>query len=56
MSALWAVPGGAAFPIPAPAGTPPFVGVLFAIAATVGFVVLVWRVVRYLRDSNDDDS
>ena len=41
-----------AFPIPVPAGTPPIVGVLFGIAAIVGFVVLVWRAVRYFRESD----
>jgi hypothetical protein len=45
-----------AFPIPVPSDTPPIVGVLFAIAATVGFVVLVWQVVRYLRSDRDDDA
>lgn len=53
---MWMIPIGVAFPIPVPSGTPPIVGVLFAIAASVGFIVLVWRVVRYLRDSTDDDS
>lgn len=42
-----------AFPIPVPEGTPPIVGILFGIAAIVGFVVLIWRVVRYLRDDRD---
>lgn len=42
-----------AFPIPVPAGTSPILGILFGIVATVGFVVLVWRVVRYLRDDRD---
>jgi hypothetical protein len=42
-----------AFPIPAPPGTPPFVGILFGIAAIVGFVVLIWRVVQYFRDDRD---
>lgn len=45
-----------AFPIPVPADTPPIVGVLFAIAATVGFAVLVWQVVRYLRSDHDSDD
>lgn len=45
-----------AFPIPVPEGTPPFVGILFGIAAIVGFVVLIWRVVRYFRDEPDDDD
>ena len=39
-----------AFPIPVPEDTPPIVGVLFGIAAIVGFVVLIWQVVRYLRN------
>ncbi len=43
-----------AFPIPVPEGTSPIVGVLFGIAAIVGFVVLIWRVVRYFRDERDD--
>jgi hypothetical protein len=42
-----------AFPIPVPEGTSPIVGVLFGIAAIVGFVVLIWRVVRYFRDERD---
>jgi hypothetical protein len=42
------------FPIPAPAGTPPWINVIFALAATAGFVVVVWQVVRYFRDRGDD--
>jgi hypothetical protein len=45
-----------AFPIPAPTDTPPIVGVLFAIAAAAGFVVLVWQAVRYLRREEDGDG
>lgn len=44
-----------AFPIPAPPGTPPIVGILFGIAALAGFVVLVWRAVQYFRDDDPDD-
>jgi len=42
-------------PVPLPTGWSPIVTVLFAIAATVGFVVLVWQAVRYLRDRDDED-
>lgn len=38
-----------AYPIPVPEGTPAWVGVLFVLAATAGFVVLVWQTVRYFR-------
>jgi hypothetical protein len=43
------------FPIPAPAGTPAWVAVLFGIAAITGFVVLIWQAVRYFRDHRDDE-
>jgi hypothetical protein len=43
-----------AFPIPVPEGTSPIIGVLFGIVAIVGFVVLIWRVVRYFRDERED--
>ncbi len=42
-----------AFPIPAPPGTPPIVGILFGIAALVGFAVLIWQAVRYFRNDRD---
>lgn len=45
-----------AFPIPAPPGTPPWVGVLFGLAAIAGFAVIVWQAVRYFRDSNGDSD
>ncbi len=45
-----------AFPIPVPGDTPPLVGILFAIAAAAGFVVLVWQAVRYLRSDRDSDD
>lgn len=45
-----------AFPIPVPADTPPIVGILFGIAATVGFIVVVWQAVRYLRGGRDSDD
>jgi hypothetical protein len=44
------------FPIPAPPGTPPWVNVLFALAAVTGVVVLIWQAVRYFRDNRDDDD
>ncbi len=44
------------FPIPAPAGTPAWVAVLFGIAAITGFVVLIWQAVRYFRNHRDDDQ
>ena len=45
-----------AFPIPAPADTPPIVGILFGIAAIVGFAVLIWQAVRYFRNDGGDDD
>jgi hypothetical protein len=45
-----------AFPIPVPADTPPIVGILFGIAAIVGFSVLIWQAVRYFRDDRRDDG
>jgi threonine/homoserine/homoserine lactone efflux protein len=42
-----------AFPIPVPEGTSPILGIAFGLVAIVGFVVLVWRVVRYWRDERD---
>ncbi len=42
------------FPIPAPPDTPPWVAVLFALAALAGFVVLVWQAVLYFRQADDD--
>lgn len=44
------------FPIPAPPGTPPWVGILFLIGAAATFVVLIWQAVRYLRAKDDDDN
>lgn len=43
-----------AFPIPAPAGTPPWVGILFLLAGATTFAVLVWQAVRYFRDNGDE--
>jgi hypothetical protein len=43
-----------AFPIPVPEGTSPIIGVLFGIAAIVGFVVLIWQAVRYFRSERED--
>jgi hypothetical protein len=43
-----------AFPIPVPEGTSPILGIVFGLVAIVGFVVLVWRVVRYWRDDGRD--
>ncbi|MEX1077734.1 MAG: hypothetical protein WED09_01320 [Homoserinimonas sp.] len=42
------------FPIPAPEGTPPWINVIFGIAAITVFVVIVWQAVRYFRDHRDD--
>ena len=45
-----------AFPIPAPPGTPSWVGVLFGLAAVAGLVVVVLLAVRsWPRDGDDDD-
>jgi hypothetical protein len=45
-----------AFPIPVPPGTPPIIGILFGIAAIVGFAVLIWQAVRYFRNDRDADG
>ena len=45
-----------AFPIPVPPGTPPIIGILFGIAAIVGFAVLIWQAVRYFRTDRDADD
>jgi hypothetical protein len=42
------------FPIPAPPGTPPWINVIFGLAAITVFVVIVWQAVRYFRDHRDD--
>ncbi|HWM33246.1 MAG TPA: hypothetical protein VNR36_03295 [Pseudolysinimonas sp.] len=43
-------------PIPTSGDVPPILGVLLAVAAAAGFVVLVWRVVQYFRNENDADG
>jgi len=43
-----------AFPIPAPEGTPAWVGLLFLAAAATGVVVLILQAVRYFRNDRDD--
>lgn len=45
-----------AFPIPTPDGVPPIVGVLFALVASAGFIVLVVQAVRYFRNGRNDDD
>lgn len=45
-----------AFPIPAPPGTPPWIGVLFALAGLTWVGVLIWQTVRYFRNHRDDDD
>ncbi len=47
---------GLAFPIPAPPGTPPWLGVLFGLAAIVGTVVVILLAVRNWPRDHDDDS
>jgi hypothetical protein len=42
-------------PIPADGSLPPWVGVLFGIAALAGVIALVVQVVRYIRRNDDDD-
>jgi hypothetical protein len=42
------------FPIPAPPGTPPWINVIFGLAAIAVFVVIIWQAVRYFRDHRDD--
>ncbi|PJJ71552.1 hypothetical protein CLV46_1101 [Diaminobutyricimonas aerilata] len=44
------------FPIPVQGDVPPWVLVLFGIAAITGFVVLVYQAVRWFRDNRDDDD
>ena len=45
-----------ALPIPVPAGTPSWVGVVFVVASAAVLVVLVWQAVRYFRANRDDDD
>lgn len=45
-----------AFPIPAPPGTPPWVNVLFGLAAIAGTVVVILLAVRSWPRNHDDDS
>jgi hypothetical protein len=42
-----------AFPVPAPAGTPPWVGVIFLAGGAVIVAVLVMQTVRAFRDHDD---
>lgn len=42
-------------PIPVPAGTPDWIGVVFVAGGAAVLVVLVWQAVRYFRDHRDDD-
>ena len=44
-----------AFPIPAPPGTPPWVTVLFGLAAIAGTVVVILLAVRNWPRDRDDD-
>jgi hypothetical protein len=44
------------FPIPAPPGTPPWVNVLFGLAAIASVVVVVLLTVRNWPRDRDDDS
>jgi uncharacterized membrane protein YccC len=43
-----------AFPIPAPPGTPPWINILFGLAAIATVAVLVWQAVRFFRDDRND--
>jgi hypothetical protein len=45
-----------AFPIPTDETVPPWVGIVFAVVATLGFIVLVVRAVRYLRANRDEEE
>ena len=45
-----------AFPIPTDETVPPIVGIIFAIAASLGFIVLVVQAVRYLRNNRDEEN
>lgn len=43
-----------AFPIPTTEPVSPIVGIVFAIVASAGFIVLVVQAVRYFRRRDDD--
>lgn len=43
-----------AMPIPVPAGTPSWVGIVLVAGAIAVFVVLLWQTVRYFRQNRDD--
>ena len=45
-----------AFPIPAPPGTPPWVNVLFGLAAIAGVVVVILLAMRNWPRDRDGDS
>jgi hypothetical protein len=44
------------FPIPVPAGAPPWINLLLLAAGVAVFVVLLWQTVRYFRSNRDDDN
>lgn len=43
-----------AFPIPVDTASSPWLGVVFALMALVGFTVLVMQAVRYFRSNGDE--
>lgn len=45
-----------AFPIPVPGDVPPWLSVLFGLAALAGFAVLVLQTLRWFRANRDDDE
>lgn len=42
------------YPVPAPAGTPDWVGVLFVVGAVAVVGVLLWQTVRFFRNNRDE--
>jgi hypothetical protein len=44
------------FPIPVPAGSPPWLALLLLAGGAAVFVVVLWQTVRYFRGNRDDDE
>jgi hypothetical protein len=43
-------------PIPVPADSPPWIGLLLLACGVAVFVVLLWQTVRYFRNNRDDEN